>query len=63
MFDFWYDLPPILRACFALVLIVIAVGTVFLTGYIYRWNVVMGVVGLILLLFSGSGSNKSGYNF
>ena len=63
MFDFWYDLPPILRAGVGILLICIAVGAVLLTGYIYRWNIVVGAIGLVLLLFSGAGKDKSGYNF
>jgi hypothetical protein len=63
MFDFWYELPPLYRALFGLALIGVAVGTVFLTGYIYRWNIVVGAIGLVSLLFCGAGSNNNGYRF
>jgi hypothetical protein len=63
MFDLWYDLPPILRAGLGLLLIAIAVGSVLLTGYIYHWAIVAGAVGLVFLLFSGAGNDKSGYHF
>ena len=63
MFDAWYDLPPFLRALMGLLLIAIAVGAVFLTGYLYRWNIVVGIIGFIMFAFSGAGHNKNGYRF
>jgi hypothetical protein len=62
MFDFWYDLPPILRAGFGLLLIGIAALTYFATAGT-RIAYGMGLVGLVLLLFSSAGSNNSGYKF
>lgn len=62
MFDFWFDLPPLGRALMGIVMIGIAVAIFFLTGgtfIVYG----LGVVGLVFLLFSGSGSNKGGYRF
>ena len=62
MFDFWYDLPPILRAVMGLVMIGIAVLIWFISGgTLYAYG--CGIVGLVLLLASGAGSNKGGYNF
>ena len=63
VFDFWYELPPLLRAGFGIVLILVAVVAVFLTGYIYTWNIAVGAIGLVFLLFSGAGGNKGGYRF
>lgn len=62
MFDFWFDLPVVLRAVFALILIGVAVLIFFLSGGT-RIAIGLGVIGLVLLFASGSGSNKSGYNF
>jgi len=62
MFDFWFDLPPIGRAIFSLVLIGIAVLLWYLTGgrlYVYG----LAIVGVVLLFASGAGSNKGGYKF
>ncbi len=62
MFDIWYDLPPVLRACFALALIGIAALIFFLSGGT-RIAIGLGAVGFVLLVFSGAGHNKDGYNF
>lgn len=62
MFDFWFDLPPLARALMGLVMIGIAVAIFFLSGGSLI-TIGLGVVGLVFLLFSGSGSNKGGYRF
>jgi hypothetical protein len=62
MFGFWFDLPPLLRACFALLLIGIAVLIYFISDGT-RIAYGAGIVGIILLLSSTAGSNKGGYNF
>jgi hypothetical protein len=62
MFDFWYELPPILRALMGLVMIGIAVLLWFLTGgRLYTYG--LAIVGLIFLLGAGAGSDKGGYKF
>ena len=62
MFDFWFDLTTPARVLFSLLLVGIAVGIFFLSGGT-RVAIGLGVTGLVLLLFSGSGGNKGGYNF
>ena len=62
MFDFWFELPPLGRALMGLVMIGIAVAIFFATGG-RMIAIGLGVVGLVFLLFSGSGSNKGGYRF
>ena len=62
MFDFWFDLPPLGRALMGIVMIAIAVLLFFFTGgglIMYG----LGIVGVVFLLFSGSGSTKGGYRF
>ena len=62
MFDFWYELPPILRALLGLVLMGAAVAIWFATdGRLYAIG--LGVVGLVFLLGAGAGRDKGGYNF
>ena len=62
MFDFWFDLPPLGRALMGIVMIGLAVLIFFLTGGTLI-TIGFGVMGLVFLLFSGSGSNKGGYRF
>lgn len=62
MFDFWYDLPPILRAGLGLLLIAIAVVIYFASGG-RLFAIGCGVVGLVFLLGAGAGHDKGGYNF
>jgi hypothetical protein len=62
MFDFWYDLPPILRAGFGLLLLAVAVVLFFVSGGT-RISVGLGVVGVVFLLFCKAGHDDSGYNF
>ena len=62
MFDFWFNLPVVLRAVFALALIGLAVILYFVTSP-HRIFYGLGIVGLVLLLFCGGGSNKGGYKF
>ena len=60
MFDLWFELPPLLRAGLGLLLL-LAFGLIWLlAGRIWFW---LGAVGLIFILFSGSGSNSKGYRF
>jgi hypothetical protein len=62
MFDFWYDLPPILRALMGLVMMAVAVLIWFLTGgTLYAYG--LAIVGFVLLLAAGVGSDKGGYKF
>lgn len=60
IFDIWHDLPVILRVGLSLILIGITVLTIFVGDRIW---VLPGAIGLVLLLFAGSGKNKNGYNF
>jgi hypothetical protein len=62
MFDFWYDLPTLFRALFGLVLLGVAALIFFASGGT-RIAVGLGATGLVMLLFSGAGNDKSGYNF
>ena len=62
MFDFWFDLPPLGRALMGIVMIGAAVAVFFATGG-GLVAIGLGVLGLVFLLFSGSGSNKGGYRF
>ena len=62
MFDFWYDLPPLLRAGMGLVLIGIAVAIFVATGG-RLIAVGFGVVGLLFVLFCTAGHDSGGYKF
>jgi hypothetical protein len=60
MLDWWYDLPPLLRAGVAVLLIVI--GVIFFFAGTRGWA--LAVLGLVMLFFSGpSDSEKKGYRF
>jgi hypothetical protein len=61
MFDFWFDLPPLLRAAFGIVLILVAVLIFFVTGRIIAIG--LGAVGLAFVLFSNAGNSSGGYKF
>lgn len=62
MFDFWYELPPILRALMGLIMIAVAVLIWFMaSGTVYAYG--LAIVGLVFLLGAGAGSDKGGYNF
>ena len=61
MFDFWFELPPILRAVMGLVLIAVAVVVFFL--FSGRIAIGLGAIGIVFLLFCKAGSNTGGYNF
>jgi hypothetical protein len=60
MFDFWYELPPLLRAGLGLLLIVAAVIIFFMTGRVIMIG--LAVIGLMMILFSKAG-DSGGYNF
>ncbi len=62
MFDFWFELPTVLRIVMGLVMIGIAALIYFLTGGT-RIAFGLGITGFIWVLASGAGSNKDGYNF
>jgi hypothetical protein len=62
MFDFWYDLPPLLRALMGLGLIAVAAGIYFATGGT-RVAVGVAAIGLIFLVFCQAGDDGSGYKF
>lgn len=62
MFDFWYELPTLFRALFALALIGAAIVIFFATGGT-RIAVGLGSSGFVLLLFCSAGNDKNGYNF
>ncbi len=60
MFDWWTELPPLLRVGVALLLILL--GVVFLFAGTRGWT--LAIVGVVLLFFSGpSDSEKKGYHF
>lgn len=61
MFDFWYELPPVLRAVFGLALLGGGVAIWMLTGgRVYAIG--LAALGLMFLLFAGAG-NDNGYKF
>lgn len=60
MFDFWYELPTILRIALGLVFIGISVAVLVFANRIWIWGF---AVGGIMILASGAGNNKGGYNF
>jgi hypothetical protein len=61
MFDFWFELPPILRAGLGILLMVIAGVIWFVSeGTVYALG--LGAVGLVFVLFAKSG-DSGGYNF
>ena len=66
MWDFWYDLPPVLRAGLGILLMVISVVIFFATGYgTGRVHIVtygLFVTGFVMLLFCKAG-DSGGYNF
>lgn len=62
MFDFWYDLPPILRAGMGLFLMAVAVVLYFATGG-RLFAIGIGAIGLMFLLFCKAGNDGGGYNF
>jgi hypothetical protein len=62
MVEFWYDLPPVLRAVMGSVLLGIAV-LMFLAGIRNRLTIIVGAVGLVCVLFAKAGHDDGGYNF
>ena len=62
MFDFWYELPPLLRAGFGLLLLLVA-GAIwfFSNGTFYAIGI--AVIGLVMILFCNAGSDSGGYKF
>lgn len=60
MFNFWYELPTILRIALGLVFIGISTAVLVFGDRIWIWGF---VVGGIMILVSGAGNNKGGYNF
>ena len=62
MFDFWYELPPIMRAGLGILLMIIAVVIFMATGgTLLAYGAF--AVGLVFLLFCGAGSSGGGYKF
>ena len=61
MFDFWFELPPILRAGLGILLMAIA-GVIWFASGGTLYAIGLGVVGLMFLLFCKSG-DSGGYNF
>jgi hypothetical protein len=62
VFDFWYELPTVLRAVMGLALMGIA-AVIFFASDGTRVAIGLAVVGLMMLLFSGAGNDNSDYNF
>jgi hypothetical protein len=58
--DFWFDIPVIGRVLIAFAIMAIGGVLLLLTGRIFY---VIFIIGFVLLLASGSGSNKGGYKF
>jgi hypothetical protein len=61
MFDFWFELPPILRAGLGILLMVIA-GVIWFASGGTLYAIGLAVVGFVLLLFCKAG-DSGGYNF
>jgi hypothetical protein len=62
VWDFWHDLPPVLRAALDLAVVGVAAVIWLATGG-RLYAVGLGAVGLAMLLFCTTGNDKSGYNF
>jgi hypothetical protein len=62
MFDFWYELPPVLRATVGWLMIAVAVGIWFLTGG-RLYAIGIGAIGIVFVLFSNAGNDNNGYHF
>lgn len=62
MFDFWFELPKLLRVVMGLALIAVAVLIFFATGGT-RVAIGLGAVGLVFVMFAGAGNDSGGYNF
>ena len=62
MFDFWFELPVIGRVIFAFAIMGVGAFIFFLTLGT-RISIGLFALGFVLLLASGSGSNKGGYKF
>lgn len=60
MFDFWFDLPPLLRAGLGILLMLAAAAIFLLTGRVIAIG--LFAIGLMFLLFCKAG-NDGGYNF
>jgi hypothetical protein len=60
MFDFWFELPPLLRTGMGLVLLIVAAVIFFATGGLIAIG--LAVIGLMFILFSKAG-DSGGYNF
>lgn len=61
MFDWWFDLPPILRAGVALMILGVSAVALFVYDLLWYWG---WAAGGMLLMFSGkSSSEKNGYRF
>jgi hypothetical protein len=59
-FEWWAELPPLLRVGMALLMI--AIGVVCFFAQTRGWTI--GLLGIVLLLFSGpSGPEKKGYRW
>ena len=63
MFDFWYDLPPILRAVLGIVMMRIAVLIYFMTERVHIVAYGLAATGFVFLLFCTAGKDKGGYKF
>jgi hypothetical protein len=61
MFDFWFELPPILRAGLGILLMVVA-GVIWFASGGTLYAIGLAVVGLVFLLFCKAG-DSGGYNF
>ena len=61
MFDFWFELPPILRAGLGAVILIVCTILFFLTGGVVF--VGLAAIGLMFILFCRAGKDKGGYNF
>ena len=62
MFDFWYELPPLLRAGLGLLLVGVAVAIWFATGG-RLYAIGLGAIGIVMILFANAGNDSGGYKF
>ena len=61
MFDFWFELPPLLRAVMGIVMMgIAALIWYFSGGHLLAYG--LAIVGFILLLFCKAG-DSGGYKF
>jgi hypothetical protein len=60
IFNIWYQVPVFVRLVISLLLIGVTVFVFFAANTLWP---APGIIGVVLLMFCGSGGNSKGYNF